>query len=309
MATALAAPGASAALDPADDLRRGHTWRLRWRTGWDRGMNYLLPLLFAVAIIPIGDLLYFIGSKAVPTLSVGVLTSGATYLSYDALAVPIVSTFEFLALATAIAVALGLFGGIATAEFLSEGAASWVRMSANLLAGLPSVIVGYFGWFAFVLYFGWGEVMLAGVLTLAFFMTPYVFRTADLAFSSIPRPIREAAYGTGARPVQYILRVGTPIAFPQILTGVFLAMAIGLGETAPILLTVQPGVVVPPNVFSPATYLTYLIYTGYQSPKGSLALTLAFQAAFLVVVAVIVLNIVVRIIAARYRKRLEGLYQ
>jgi phosphate transport system permease protein len=202
-----------------------------------------------------------------------------------------------------------LFGGIATAEFLSERAAGWVRMSANLLAGMPSVIIGYFGFFVFVLYFGWGGVFMAGSLTLAFFMTPYVFRTADLAFSSVPRPIREAALGSGARPIQYILRVGTPIAFPQILTGVFLAMAIGLGETAPIVLTVIPSVLVPPNLFSPATYLTYLIWTGFSSPPGSLELTLAYQAAFLIVIAVVVLNIVVRIISARFRSRLAGLYQ
>jgi phosphate transport system permease protein len=309
MAAAYATPGPTPSLDPADDLTRGHTARLRWRTGFDRWIGYLLPLLFLVALIPILDLVYYIGSKALPTLSVSVLTSGASFQGYDALGVPIVSTFELLALATLIAVALGVFGGIATAEFLSERAAGWVRMSANLLAGMPSVIVGYFGFFAFVLYFHWGLVLIAGTVTLAFFMTPYVFRTVDLAYSSIPRPIREAAFGSGSTPLQYIVRVGTPIAIPQILTGVFLAMAIGIGETAPIVITVAPYVLLPSSLFSGATYLTALIWVGYSSPVGSLPLTLAFQAAFLVVVVVIVLNIVVRFIAARYRKRLEGLYQ
>jgi phosphate transport system permease protein len=309
MATVLGTPIALPPHDPSDDLRRSETVGVRWRTGFDRAMGYLLPLLFLVAIVPILDLVYFISAKAVPTLTVSVLTSYASYDSHDALAVPIVTTFEWLAVATLIAVALGLFGGIATAEFLSERSAGWVRMSANLLAGMPSVIIGYFGFFVFVIYFGWGGVFIAGALTLAFFMTPYIFRTADLAFSSIPRPIREAALGTGAKPVQYIVRVGTPIAFPQILTGVFLAMAIGLGETAPIVLTVLPSVLVPTNLFSPATYLTYLIWTGFSSPPGSVGLTLAYQAAFLIVVAVVVLNIVVRIISARFRRRLAGLYQ
>jgi phosphate transport system permease protein len=272
-------------------------------------MGYILPLLFLVAIVPILDLVYYVSLKALPTLTLTVLTSYASYDSHDALAVPIITTFELLAVATALAVALGLFGGIATAEFLSERSASWVRLSANLLAGMPSVIIGYFGFFVFVIYFGWGGVFFAGALTLSFFMTPYIFRTADLAFSSVPRPIREAAMGSGARPAQYILRVGTPIAFPQILTGVFLAMAIGLGETAPIILTVTPSVLVPPNGFSPATYMTYLIWTGFSSPAGSLELTIAFQAAFLILVAVVVLNIVVRIISARFRRRLAGLYQ
>ena len=306
MATVLAPPLPSPPI--SEDLRRGETWGLRWRTGFDRWIGYLLPLLFLVAIIPILDLVYYISAKAVPTLTWSIITSTADYQAQDALGVPIETTFLFITLATCVALILGLFGGVATAEFLSERSAGWIRMSANLLAGMPSVVVGYFGYFMFCLYFGWGLSFLAGVFTLAFFMTPYIFRTADLAFSSVPRGIREAAYGSGAKPVQYILKIGTPIAFPQILTGVFLAMAIGVGETAPIVLTVQPGILVPTTFTSPATYLTALIWTGYSSAPG-VALTIAFQAAFIVVVVVLALNIAVRIVAARYRKRLEGLYQ
>jgi phosphate transport system permease protein len=307
MATALVS---ATGPDPADDLRRGDTLALRWRTGFDKSMGYLLPLLFLVALIPIIDLVWYISSQAIPTLSWQVLTSYGNYQSQDALGVPIVTTFLFVTLATTIAVCIGLFGGIATAEFLSDQTAAWVRTSANLLAGMPSVIVGYFGYFLFCLYFGWGLSFVAGVFTLSFFMCPYVFRTADLAFTSVPRHIREAAYGSGTKPVQYILKVGTPIAFPQILTGVFLAMAIGVGETAPIILTVSPSVLVPTGLLSPATYLTYLIYTGWENAATShLALVIAYQAAFIIIVTVLALNVVVRVVAAWYRKRLAGLYQ
>jgi phosphate transport system permease protein len=307
MATAVAG---STGFDVEDDLRRGATAGLRWRTGFDRWVGYLLPLLFLVALIPIIYVVYYLSLKAVPTLTWTVLTSFADYQIHDALGVPIVTTFLFVLLATLIAVGLGVVGGVATAEFLSERAAGWVRMSANLLAGMPSVIVGYFGYFAFVLYFHWGLTFIAGVVTLSFFMSPYVFRTVDLAYSSVPRPIREAAFGSGARPVQYILRVGTPIAFPQILTGIFLAMAIGVGETAPIILTVEPGLVLPTSLFSPAVFGTYLIWTGFdQATVNPVAYISAFQVAFLIIVVVLVLNVLVRVIAARYRKRLEGLYQ
>ncbi len=309
MATALPSSDRPRLLDVADDLRQGDTIRLRFRTGFDRWVGYLIPLLFLVALLPILDLVWYIGSTALPTMALSTITSFGSYEAEDALGVTLVSTFELLAVSTAISVLFGVVGGIATAEFLPDWAAGWVRMSANLLAGIPSVIFGFFGFFALVVYLGWGAVFLAGAITLAFFMTPYVFRTADIAFSSIPRPIREAAYGSGARPYQYILRVGLPIAVPQILTGVFLAMAIGLGETAPIVLTVDPNVALPTGLYSHSTYLTYLIWTGYSSTPHSLPLVLAYQAAFLVVVIVIVLNIVVRIISARYRKRLEGLYQ
>ena len=235
----------------ASDLLTDRSFRTRWRIGFDRAIGWTLPLLFGVAILPILDVVYYISSRALPTLTVSVLTSTSLTGGVDELGVPIVSTAEIMAVATLVAVALGLFGGIATAEFLSEGTAGWIRTSANMLAGTPSVVVGYFGYFAFVLYFGWGYTLISGAVTLAFFMTPYVFRTADLAFSSIPRHIREAAYGSGAGPMQYILKVGTPIALPQILTGVFLAMAIGVGETAPVVLTTAVSTIIPQSVFSP----------------------------------------------------------
>jgi phosphate transport system permease protein len=282
--------------------------RLRLRLGLDRALAWLLPLLFLVAIVPILDLVYYIASQALPTFTWTVLTSTNPY-DPDALGVPILSTIEVMLLATTIAVVLGMFGGIATAEFLPERTAGWVRMSANMLVGTPSVVVGYFGYFLFVLKFGWGLSFLAGTVTLAFFMTPYIFRTADLAFSSIPRPIREAALGSGASPFQYIARVGTPIAFPQILNGVFLALAIGVGETAPIVLTTTASVILPQTLTSPVTFLTATIWSNFSSPPGTPGLDLAFQAALLLLVVVVGLNLLVRLISSRYRKRLEGLYQ
>jgi phosphate transport system permease protein len=296
------------ALAPEDQLF-DRSARTRWRIGFDRVVGWLLPLLFLVAIVPILDIIYYISARAVPTLSANVLlNTSVIQTATDGMAVPIISTFEILGLATALASLLGLLGGIATAEFLSDRAAGWVRTSTNMLAGTPSVALGYFGFFLFVLYFGWGYVMASGVCTLAFFMTPYVFRTTDLAFTSVPRPIREAALGAGAGPFQYIGRVGTPIAFPQILTGVFLAMAIGVGESAPIILTTATSTVLPPSVFSPATYLTVLVWENFDQASSSLV-QIAFQAAFLLIVIVLGLNVLVRIVAARYQKRLEGLYQ
>jgi len=282
--------------------------RTRWRIGFDRWIGRVLPLLFLVAVLPVLDLVYYTSARALPTLTFQVLTS-TSLTQTDTLGVPIISTAEIMAFSTLLAVAFGIFGGVATAEFLSERAAGYVRMTANLLVGLPSVTLGYFGYFTFVLYFGWGLSFIAAVFTLAFFMTPYIFRTADLAFTSVPRHIREAAFGSGAGPQQYILRVATPIAFPQVLNGIFLAMAIGIGETAPIVLTTTLSTTLPNTLYSPVSFLTALIWENYSQPAGSPLVDLAFQAAFLLIVVVIALNVVVRLISRRFEKRLEGLYQ
>jgi len=291
-----------------EDLLTDRSLRTRWRIGFDRAVGWVLPLLFGVAILPILAVVYYVGSRALPTLTVTVLTSTSLTAGVDVLGVPIICTFEIMAVATLLAVALGLFGGIATAEFLPDRLAGWIRTTANMLAGTPSVVMGYFGYFTFVLYFGWGLSLISGAFTLAFFMTPYVFRTADLAFTSVPRHVREAAYGSGAGPLQYILRIGSRIALPQILTGVFLAMAIGVGETAPIVLTTAAATIVPHSLFSPATFLTALIFANYGSSLGAGYVNVAFQAAFILIVVVMLLNVLVRIVSARYQKKLEGLY-
>jgi len=293
---------------PGAELLRATSLSLRWRVSFDRAIGYLLPLLYLVALLPIAWIVYWVSVHALVTLNWSALTDTSP-LDTHSLAVPIISTFYVMLLATVIAVVFGLFGGIATAEFLSERVAGWVRTSANLLAGTPSVVVGYFGYFAFVLYFGWGLNVISGSFTLAFFMLPYLFRTVDLAYTSVPRSIREAAYGQGARPLQYLLRIATPIAFPQVLNGVFLAMAIGVGETAPLWLTLEQSALVPTGLFQPASFLTGQIFEDYTSGPGTPGIALAFEAAFILLVVVISLNIIVRIISARFRKRVEGLFQ
>jgi phosphate transport system permease protein len=304
----MAVANVSETLWSAEDILYKESFRTRWRIGFDRVIGWVLPLLFLVAILPIADLVYYVGSRALPTLTFQVLTS-TSLTQTDALGVPIISTAEIMVFATLLAVAFGLFGGVATAEYLSDRMAGWVRMTANLLVGLPSVTLGYFGYFTFVLYFGWGLSYIAAVVTLAFFMTPYIFRTADLAFTSVPRHIREAAFGSGATGQQYIVRVATPIAFPQVLNGIFLAMAIGVGETAPIVLTTTLSTILPTSLYSPVSFMTALIWENFAQPTGSPLINLAFQAAFLLIVTVIALNVVVRLISRRFQKRLEGLYQ
>jgi phosphate transport system permease protein len=285
------------------------TPRLRRRLVADRWVGYLLPLLFIAVILPLLDLIYWVAAHALPTFTLAVLTTNPVGLG-GGLFAPITGTFEIIALSTGIAGAIGIFAGIYTAEFAPPRIAAVGRLGGNLLAGVPAIVIGYFGYFALVQYAHWGTTLLSGALTLSFFMVPYIFRVTDLAFLSVPAEQREAALGMGATPAQYLRRVGWPIAFPRVLTGIFIAMAIGLGETAPLLFTAGWNTLPAQGPLDPASYLTGLIWLYYSAPTnfGS-ELALAFQAAFLLIVIVIGLNIVVQLIAERYRRRLRGLYR
>lgn len=294
-------------LAPIDDLRADRSGGVWARTNFDRVVGWLLPFLFLVAILPIVDLVLWLGGNALPHLTWTVLSTNPSG-NAGGLYAPLIGSVYILLLATSVALLFGFFGGLATAEYLPERSAEIIRVSANVMVGTPAIIVGLFGYVTFVLYFGWGLSLIAGSVTLGIFMTPYIFRATDLAYTSVPPHIREAAFGSGASSTQYLGRVATPIAFPQVLTGVFLAMAIGVGETAPLVMTTLQTELPPTGLFAPAGSLPFYIWSGYSSIFPS-QIHLAFEAAFLLLAIVIALNVVVRFIAARARRRLEGLFQ
>ncbi len=281
--------------------------RLARRMFMDRLLRWLLPLSFLLVLLPLFDLLYYVGVRALPTFTVATVTTNPVGFGGGLLA-PIVGTLVLISVATGFAALVGIAAGMYTAEFAPRPIARTARLAGNLLAGIPAIVVGYFGYFLFVLATG-NFSTLAGAVTLGIFMVPYVYRVCDLALARVPHEQREAALAMGARRGQYLLRIALPIAFPSILTGIFLAMAIGLGETAPLVLTAGWSNTPVTNLLGPTSYLTGIVYQNYQFPTtlGNLV-TLAFQAALLLVVIVLALNIVVQFIAERYRKRLRGLF-
>ena len=278
------------------------------RRQFDRVVGWLLPLLFLPVLFPIVDLFYWVGSRALPTLTWTVLTTNPTGAS-GGLFGPLVGSLEILGLSTGIAATIGIASAIVIAEYASPRVQELARLGTNLLAGVPSIVIGYFGYFVLVFYFGWGASLLAGAVTLAIFVLPYVMRSADLALSSVPSSLREAALGAGASRGQYLGRVGLFVALPGILNGVFLSMAIGLGETAPLLYTAFFSNYPPTGLLQPTGYLTGLIWNYYDQPTTfGTEVTLAFQAAFLLMVIVIALNVVIRLVGEWHARRVRGMY-
>lgn len=283
--------------------------RLRRRLAFDRIVPWALLLAFAAVLYPLADMIYWISSRALPTFTWATLTENQVGVGGGLYAM-IVGTFLLIAIGMAFATGIGIMAGIYTAEYAPAPVARLARLSGNVLAGVPAIVIGYFGYWALVLYTHWGFTTLAGGITLGVFMVPFIFRTTDLAFSEVPPTQREATLALGARRSQYIRRVAFPIALPTVLSGIFLGMAFGLGETAPLVYTAGWSSTPASGLLSPTSYLTGAIWNFYDYPssEGSF-LTLAFQAAFLLIVITLSLNIVIQVVAERYRRRLRGLYQ
>jgi phosphate transport system permease protein len=297
---------------PAADLGSGRlvsTGQLRRRLVFDRVIGWALLAAFVVVLYPLFDMIYWVSANALPTLSWATLTENQVGTG-GGLYPMIQGTFVIIGIATAIATGVGVVAGFYTSEYAPPVVARVARIAGNLLAGVPAIVMGYFGYFLLVIYTGWGFTALAGGITLGIFMSPYVYRTTDVALTSVPSSQREAALALGAKRHQYLGRIAFRIAIPTILTGVFFAMALGLGEAAPILYTAGFNSTPITNLMTPTGTLAVSIWQFYDFPSTyGHFLALAFQAAFLSIVIVLGLNVAVQLLSDRYRRRLRGLYQ
>jgi phosphate transport system permease protein len=215
-------------------------------------------------------------------------------------------------LSTLFAVPLGVLGGVYLAEF-SGGSryAEVVRFLSDVLSAMPSILLGYVGFIIFVSYFGWNFSALAGSLTLAFLMLPYILRTTEHAIRRVPLSLKEAAVALGSTQTQKVSRLSIRLALPGILTGILLSISIALGETAPLIYTASFSNFYPcasgdpSKVFGltncPVGYLTYVVYVFANIPFPD-AQALAYLSAFLLLLFTVSINLAARVGLRRLSK-------
>ncbi len=206
-----------------------------------------------------------------------------------------------------LAIPPGLAAGIYIAEFDHGRLASTIRFLADVLVGVPSIVIGYFGYITMVVGLGWKFSVAAGSIALAIISLPYICRTSEIALRQVPRAVREAAYALGAGDGTVTMRICVPMALPGILTGVLLSLAISVGETAPLLYTAGWSNYLWNGHLTnaPIGYLTYAIWAFINEPFAS-ANALAYAAALFVTLFVLAINVISRLVLdenAGWRRR------
>ena len=207
----------------------------------------------------------------------------------------IVGTLMLVVLGLIVVILVGLGTAIWTVELAPPWGQRVIRFMVDVLAGVPSIVVGYFLYVSLVEELGWGFSLVAGALALAIFMLPYVVRAADVALTNVPTMLKEGAVALGARPAMVVFSITFPYALPGILTGLLVATGIGLGETAPLIYTAGWSNYMPTLALthSPVGYLTYVVWT-YISQPFTESHQLAYAAAALLMIFVFVTNLVAR---------------
>ncbi len=246
------------------------------------------------ALFPLLDMAVLVARHALPALRFKVLTTVTSGIA-GGLANAIAGSALLVVFAAVIAIPVGVLGGTFVAEQRSGAFVRTVRMAADVLAGLPSIAVGYFGYIALVQALGWGFSALAGALALALLMLPYVVRTTDYAVAAVSDDLRDASLALGVDPTTTVRRIVLRAALPGIVTGVMLGVGVAVGETAPLLYTASWSSFMPTGrlTHSPVGYLTYVVWTYINQPFAA-AHALAYAAAFLLMVAVLMLNVAAR---------------
>ncbi len=215
----------------------------------------------------------------------------------------ILGTLLLIGVSIVIAAPLGILGAVYVAEFAHSKIAIVVRFLTEVLSGVPSIVIGYFGYLLMVLQWGWGFSPLAGGIALTVMMLPYILRTTESSLLQVPLTQREAAWALGMTKFQAISRVlWRPVA-GNIATGVLMAIAIGMGETAPLLYTAEWNSFNPTlqMLHQPVGYLTYVVWTYVDEPYPQ-AQGLAYSAAFVLVMLVLLIHIVVRVFIRRNKQ-------
>ena len=256
----------------------------------------VFALCFVALAAALVDILTLVVGRGAESLNVTLFTTPTNGVSGGLL-----NAIEGTAVITFGSVLLAAPIGIGAGVYLSEYASGWLsrvaRYLADVLVGVPSIVLGLFGYIVMVVYLGWHFSVLAGCITLAIMILPYITRTTELAMGSVSPALRESAYALGASDAAVILRVLLPACRRPVLTGVLVATALSMGETAPLIYTVGWSNYLWKGhlTHEPAAYLTYVIWSFINEPFAS-AHALAFAAALLVTVFALLITVAARLL-------------
>lgn len=270
----------------------------------------LFRILSGVIVTILFIILAFIIIKGVGVLNWDFITTPPTDgMKGGGIWPAIVGTFYLMVGSAIVAFPLGIMSGIYMHEYAKSGRlVRFIRMMTNNLAGIPSIVFGLFGMSLFVNFFGFGDSILAGSLTLGLLALPLVIRTTEEALKAIPDSFREGSLALGATKLQTIRKVILPMAMPNVITGLILALGRVSGETAPILFTCAAYFLpqLPHSMFDQCMALPYHLYvlatSGTDMEKQ---IPIAYGTALVLIIIILFVNLLANALRNYFQNKLK----
>ncbi len=247
-----------------------------------------------VVIFLIGYILY----HGVPNLSLPGLFSWKFTAENQSMMPAIINTVIMIVLTLMLAVPIGVFAAIYLVEYSKRGNrfVKIIRVTAETLSGIPSIVYGLFGYIVFVITLGWSFTLLSGVITMAIMILPLIMRTTEEALMAVPDSFREGSFGLGAGRLRTVFRIVLPSSIPGILSGVILAIGRIVGESAALIFTSGTNPVVPKSLFSSASTLSVHLYTLLNEGRYT---DQAYATAVVLLIVVIIINALSSVVAKK----------
>jgi phosphate transport system permease protein len=256
----------------------------------------VVGVLFAIVVVVV--------LKGAPALSLSMLTQtpkGGYYLGKGGGILNAIVGSLYLAFgATSLSFVIALPVALYLQEYAGGGFASFVRLSLDILWGVPSIVYGAFG-FTVMLYFGMRACLLGGIIALTLLILPIMTRAMDEVVRMVQFELREASYAVGSTKLEVVLRVVSRQALPGILTAVLLAFGRGIGDAASILFTAGYTDHIPHSLFDPVASLPLAVFFQLGTPFPEVK-ERAYASAVVLLVIILLTSVIFRFLTKRWTK-------
>lgn len=280
------------------------------RRAIDRVMTLGIASAFALAMVPLISLLYEVAKLGIPGLSVEFFTDSARgVIGGGGAAHAIVGTLVITGVAAVISVPIGIMAAIYMTEYGTGNLRRALTFFVDVMTGIPSIVAGLFAYAAFEIFLGPGiRLGVMGSVALSVLMIPIVIRSSEEVLKIVPNHLREAAYALGTPKWKTISKIVLPTAFAGLVTGVMIATARIIGETAPLLVTTGVIDSINSDPFNGRMQnLAVYAYNEYRSPgvMKQASYDRAWAAAFTLIAIVMILNVFARLVYRRYKTEIR----
>lgn len=263
-------------------------------------MMSLVVLSMAITVFCVLLIIIYILANGIPNLKPSLFAP--KYTSDNVSMVPaIINTLIMTAMSLGISVPIGIFTAIYLVEYSKKGSklVTVIRVTAETLSGIPSIVYGLFGYLFFNLALGFDYSLLGGALTLAIMILPVIIRTTEEALLAVPDSYREGSFGLGAGRLRTVFKIVLPSATSGILAGVILGIGRVIGETAALIYTSGTSANIPKNVMGSgrtlAVHLYVLMNEGHHIKE-------AYGTAVIILVFVLIVNYLSSLVAKKLKK-------
>ena len=283
--------------------------RTKFRQLKDKGFFILICLLMLLGALPLVSILFELIRKGYKQLNIAfftetapstldaMLAAGTGDIIPGGIANGIIGTLIMVSLASVVAIPIGIMIGIYLAEKPTALFSNVVRFVADLMQGVPSIVIGIIS-YAWIVCSFQSYSALAGAFALSLMMAPLIIRSTEETLKMLPPSLKEAGLALGASYTSVVLKILLPAAFGGLFTGILLSISRVTGETAPIMLTALGSSMITVDVMRPMSAVPLLIWEFYNDPN---LMDMIWSCSLFLLMLILTLNIIAKFIAHRWK--------